>query len=135
MNAIYTRMLIIVMAAAASFMVCDKSTPPDDTPIPGNGITVLTPNGGTTYYVGDSMHITWDLNDSVSGLLFAFSPNNGLNYFLLGEALPTSTEFVNKEYIWVIPDTVFIGSIRMSTQSASCKIYIFRKTRASINYP
>lgn len=119
-----------IMVSVLFFMVCEPSTIPDhtgDDPIPGNGITVLSPNGGTVYHVGDTVIISWDLlisSDSIAGLQLDFSPNNGRNFFYLNMLLPASPEFQEKRWAWIIQDTVNNGALYMSSKSDSCKIFI-----------
>jgi hypothetical protein len=112
------------------FMGCEPSTIPEpahNNPVPGNGITLLSPNGRTVYHVGDTVIISWDLlisPDSIAGLQIDFSPNNGLNFFFLNMLFPTSSEFQEKKWAWIIQDTVNNGLIYMSSKSDSCKIFI-----------
>jgi hypothetical protein len=119
----------VVMTAVLSLMACNPNTVPNDhPPIPGNGITVLNPNGGSSYHVGDAMIITWDVHlsgsDSIAGLQMDFSPNNGLSYFIFTVLYPPAPELQDKKYVWIIPDTVFNGAYYMLTRSDSCKIFI-----------
>jgi hypothetical protein len=102
---------------------CDKVTGPEP-PVPGNGVTVLVPNGNTSYYIGDTMKISWELSDTLSGLEIDFSPTGGHDYFLIAQYLPASMEFQNRQCTWIIPDTVVFGNISKSTQSDSCRIFI-----------
>jgi hypothetical protein len=86
---------------------------------------VLTPKGDSTYYVGDTMVISWELSDSsvFSGLLIDFSPTNGNEYYLICSFFPTSLTFQNKKFYWMIPDSVF-SFLKKSIVSDSCKIWI-----------
>jgi hypothetical protein len=123
------RALRIASAVPVFFFVfCNQSTgPKNQAPVPGNGITVLTPTGGMSYNIGDPMTISWDLNmspDSISGLEVDFSPNNGNNYFVVCIILPTYPEFQQRKFVWIIPDTVYDGPKSMSTRSNSCKIFV-----------
>jgi hypothetical protein len=112
------------------FMGCEPSAIPDtagDDPVRGNGITVLFPNRGTTFHVGDTMIISWDLQmspDSIAGLQIDLSPNNGRNYFAIGIFIPTDPQFLQKKYEWIIPDTINNGLLYWSTRSDSCSIFI-----------
>jgi hypothetical protein len=124
-NALWNKRGITGILMLVLFTVdCNKCIVPiDDDPIAGTGLTVLTPNGDTTYYIGDIMEIKWDQKDSLSGLLIDFSPSNGKEYFTIAGLLPTSSSFQNRELQWLIPDSIFSWS-KKSTISDSCKIWI-----------
>jgi len=126
----------IAFVSAAIFCIsyCNKNTDPlkPQSPIPGIDLTVITPNGDSIYYIDDTMKITWEMRNSISGLVIDFSPNGGHNYFCIaGEFFPGDTEFQNREFFWAIPDTVTAGINKMSTFSDSCRIFI----HDYFNYP
>jgi hypothetical protein len=119
----------VVTGASFLIIVCNQTTVQvSQKPVPGNGITVLTPNSNDSYHVGDSMVITWELHlsgsDSIAALQLDFSPNNGVNYFYFAEVFPDSIAFRDKRLVWIIPDTVNNGLQFISTRSNSCKIFI-----------
>ena len=123
----------IAAVAAAIFLIsyCNKNTNPLK-PQSGIDLTVITPNGDSTYYIGDTMKISWEMRNSISGLVIDFSPNIGHDYFFIaGEFFPGDTEFQNREFFWTIPDTVTAGINKMGTLSDSCRIFI----HDYFNYP
>ena len=105
--------MIIVLAATS----CDR---PVDPPEP---LVLEAPDGGGTYYVGDTMEIRWTLNDSISGLIIDFSANNGVNYTQVAAFFANDPEIADGRYGWIIPDSA--GTLtKRSTVSNSCKIFI-----------
>jgi hypothetical protein len=81
-----------------------------------NPIRVIAPNGGETFYIGDTMHISWECDtDVVSEMLVGISLDGGLTSQGLGNKLPVH-QF--DEYTWVIPDSINT----IATSSADCMI-------------
>jgi hypothetical protein len=114
---------IALITVLALLLYC-KNTPNVNSPLSNTGIKVTAPSGGSTFFIGDSIKITWGLDTTVSGLVFEFTPNNGRSFFIIGEVLTTSSAYLNKEYSWTIPDSVTNnGSLIVSTISDSCKIW------------
>ena len=118
--------IALLVTITAIILYCsDKNPASPDSPIPGNCITVLSPNDPWTYYVGDTMSITWDLLDtSIAGLQIDFSRNGGNNYFNICLLQPAFPEFQSREILWIITDSIGTGALRSSTCSDSCRIFI-----------
>jgi hypothetical protein len=113
---------VIVMTVIFNLSFCNKESDQESPPIPGNGITVLTPNGNETYYIGDTIKITWNLADtSMVGLQFDFSSNGGANYANTPISLIQHDfqEFQNREISWIIPDSILITASVMCQTSCS----------------
>jgi hypothetical protein len=127
--------ILILLMTIVSLGNCDKDSPsPTTGPIPGNGITILSPNYLKTYSAGDTLTITWTLeNTSVSGLQIDFSQNGGINYFNIAMIQPAFPEFKNRRVPWVIPDSIGNGGMRRSVRSDSCRIFIHDYFDYSIN--
>jgi hypothetical protein len=126
-TAINSVCLAIVILAIICICFCNKKNTPlsPTSPVPGNGITVLTPNGNEIYHVGDTMDITWLLEDtSVVGLQIDFSPDGGANYFNFGLLQSAFPEFQSRKVPWVIPDSIGLGSGIKSTCTNSCRIFV-----------
>jgi hypothetical protein len=115
-------MAMMIMAGASS---CNNPSSAD-TPVPGNGVTVITPNGGNTYYLGDTLQITWDLSDesSIAGLQIDLSLNGGGYYYNIALLQPAFSEFQNRKLSWRIQDSIGTGSMKRSMCSDSCRIFI-----------
>ena len=65
-------------------------------------VTVISPNGGEVYQIGDSVDITWTAVDSSFGLIpinLYYSIDNGLNFSLIEDSLSNTGT-----YRWEIPD-------------------------------
>jgi hypothetical protein len=114
-------MSILALLTALQISIhCDKSTGPlgNDSPL-----TIVTPNGGNTYHVGDSMKMSWNLKGDISGLVIDFSADNGRQFFTLVYFVPSSEIFQKREYLWVIPDSIYSFS-KASIVSDSCLVWI-----------
>ncbi|MDD4309151.1 MAG: hypothetical protein PHO32_02115 [Candidatus Cloacimonetes bacterium] len=66
-------------------------------------LSILTPNGGEAWYIGDTNDITWtasDTNLSPNSVYLWYSLNGGTNYSSLAEAIANSGS-----YPWEMPST------------------------------
>ncbi len=65
-------------------------------------VTVLTPNGGETWYVGNAEDITWTASDAngIDSVSIYYSVNAGGDYSLIASQEPN-----DGVYPWTIPDT------------------------------
>jgi|GEM_PF-3805986 hypothetical protein len=77
-----------------------------------HGLSLVAPQGGATFYVGDSMKIQWTIDTAISGLEFEFSPNSA-GYFPFAFVADTFTLTGTgniKTISWKIPDSVLVGN-------------------------
>ncbi len=66
-------------------------------------ITVLSPNGGETWYVGTDRTISWASDGTMARVKIYYSPDNGLTYPDLIANVSNSAP--GGTYTWTIPDT------------------------------
>ncbi|MBC8144324.1 MAG: hypothetical protein H7X80_01995 [bacterium] len=68
-------------------------------------ITVISPNGGETFYQGDVMSISWRSTDIPSDkrVMLEYSLNNGANWTLLGTNLVSNNSPAVNTFNWTIP--------------------------------
>jgi uncharacterized protein (DUF362 family) len=80
-------------------------------------VTLLIPNGGENWKVGDKKKITWN-SQNINDLKIDFSYDNGVNWSTIVNSISANL----KEYEWTIPNN----------PSTQCKIRISDVTNASI---
>lgn len=114
--------IIAILAAACFIVLCDKATGPS--PVQPE-VTLLSPKSDTVYYVGDIMTISWKLRDttSISGLLAEISPDNGKDYYPIGEFLLSYQNILNGVFSWTVQDSMY-DYIHVNLESDSCKIWV-----------
>jgi M6 family metalloprotease-like protein len=74
--------------------------PPPDTTDPA--VAVTSPNGGETWYVGDTEDVTWTATDAngVDSVSIYYSVNSGTDWILIASQEPN-----DGTYPWLIPDS------------------------------
>ncbi len=93
---------------------------------PLEAITLLEPDGGETYHVGDTMRIRWlaDLQRISSGLL-QISFNDGETYYAINtDSAIAPSDPAWGDYPWVIPDSIVDGRNMVSTVSSQCRVMV-----------
>jgi hypothetical protein len=90
-------------------------------------LTLISPIGGETYKIGDSLKIRWRANpDSVIGMLFSITFNAGQKYWYIKDDQQIQSGHGQDTTIaWKIPDSLYdIGNDVMAAVPASsqCKI-------------
>ena len=86
-------------------------------PVFAKSITVLSPNGGERFAVGDTMVIRWE-SVGVTQANVSISFNAGERFRGIGGV--SEVEEGWQAYVWVIPDTLF----RQPTVSESCLVRV-----------
>jgi hypothetical protein len=105
------------LITALTMTRCDRPTA-----APPEPLVLDAPNGGNTYYVGDTLEIRWTQNDSISGLEIDLTANNGTTYTQVAAFFANDPEIADGKYNWVICDSVGKLTKRYSV-SDSCKIW------------
>jgi hypothetical protein len=90
-------------------------------------VTVLAPNGGEDFSVGDTMNIRWDVNDAlVNNVSLHLSVDNGKTWHVIGKP---SGSYSTIDPDWkntrlVVPPSVQSEGADISTVSTQCKIRV-----------
>ncbi|MBD3243433.1 MAG: hypothetical protein GF331_22780 [Chitinivibrionales bacterium] len=87
-------------------------------------ITVLEPNGGETYAVGDTMHIRWEADQSTPLVMLEMSVDAGETWYGVYTAGMSVTSDDWGDYAWVISDSLTDVNDAVSTVSADCMIRV-----------
>jgi hypothetical protein len=99
-------------------------------------VTLVSPNGGETYNIGDTITISWEADETVEECYIKFSPDNGINKIVISGR----NQIIREDnegwgtFKWVVPPTLILcvdddspdgctDSV-FSTSSSSCKIMI-----------
>ncbi|MDD5477084.1 MAG: hypothetical protein PHG87_02590, partial [Candidatus Omnitrophica bacterium] len=68
-------------------------------------LTVTAPNGGETFYVGDSTNITWTKTGTLGNVELRYSIDGGLTY-PVGNVIATGVLSTATPYAWTVPDAI-----------------------------
>ena len=101
-----TAALIVALLASG----CDTPTEPDTPSGPLAALTLIKPNGGESYTIGDTLRVEWIANpDSVPQIVMEISFDGGLTYFpMTDEAIGTGGG-KDTTFAWLIPDSLYDG--------------------------
>ena len=94
------------------------------------GLSLLSPQGGDIFHVGDSMVVTWALDSGigVTGLVIELSPDNGKHWAYLGKVSTDMPEFVLHSCAFVHdsvgsnPASPKMGTINLVSDSCRMRI-------------
>lgn len=86
--------------------------------IPPPNITVISPNGGEIWNVGNSYPILWE-SVSIGNVKIEYSTNNGLNWILI----TSNTSASSGKYTWTIPNTPTYQALIKITDINNNSIY------------
>ena len=99
--------------------------------IGGPAITLLEPDPGTVYHVGDSLIVRWKINPLIvtAGVYFQLTVNDGESFFTI---VPTTQHYpgplydgIQGRYAWHIQDHVYDVSLGdMALVSQQCRIRV-----------
>jgi len=91
------------------------------------GLTVLAPNGGETFHVGDTMHVRWSADTSrVGAVNIELSFDAGSTWNLLTSSHSVFvTDSTWGDYRWVVPESLATVSGMVSTLSAECLVRVW----------
>lgn len=89
-------------------------------------IVLISPNGGETFHVGDTLHVRWSANlDVITSALLQISFDLGENYFALNtDSAIYADDSDWGNYVWVIPSEVMDGQTPVSTLSDQCLVMV-----------
>lgn len=129
-NTLSRVLTVLILAHAVAFLGCPDPNGPGDKPPPepGNGITVLSPNGGETFGAGDTIRIRWDADtNKVDDVLIRLLVDGGEHEIVLTatESIYTSHEQWG-EFTWVVPDEAIHDTISLVTDQASILVHHYR---------
>jgi hypothetical protein len=91
------------------------------------GLTVLAPNGGETFHVGDTMYVRWSADTTRVGAVnieISFDAGNGWNLLTSSHSVYV-TDSTWGDYRWVVPESLATVSGTISTLSASCLVRVW----------
>ncbi len=88
---------------------CAVGVGPSDCSINSNEIELISPNGGETFYQGDTVNITWANTGDIEEVQLAYSIDNGVNW------IPIINQTNNSNnYDWVLPNiSTNLGLVRV----------------------
>ncbi len=87
-------------------------------------ITVLEPNGGETYALGDTMHIRWDADQSTPLVMLEMSMDSGESWYgVYTSGIPVDTSIWG-DYPWVVTDSLPDAYENVSTVSSRCLVRV-----------
>lgn len=83
-----------------------------------NTIQVTAPNGGETYAIGDTLHVTWSADcRSFPSVVIRVTVDDGENWH---QIVPVSEPCDSGAFDWVIPETL----LGMPATSAQCRVQV-----------
>lgn len=126
----FTASTLISMAAVPMFAILGGCSNPAEVPVDNSEIVLLTPKGGETFHVGDSLKVTWKLQGNGSKDIIAvdveLSPDNGKTWglFLSVSAIyPDNAQWEN--FSWKIPGTFnFLGTPITLANNSQCLLRV-----------
>jgi len=115
------------IAAIVCFLFSACNPPNEPAPLPA--ITVISPNGGEQYAVGDAMVVRWRANpDSVVALVLEISFNGGKKYFVINDMDAAGAGGGrDTSCTWIIPDSLadtYSNSMIPTPASDSCLVRV-----------
>ncbi len=87
-------------------------------------ITVLSPNGGETYTVGDTMHIRWEADETTPLVMLEMSVDDGETWYGVYTSGISVTSENWGDYLWTIPDSLSDAGGSVSIVSTRCLIRV-----------
>jgi hypothetical protein len=89
-------------------------------------LTILSPNGGEQYKIGDTMSILWECGDTtkISTVALEISVDNGKTWHLMDSSAISPQDPRWGNYLWTVPDSVGINDDAVVPISENCKIKI-----------
>jgi hypothetical protein len=121
---------IAVVFAATSTLIslgggCAKPTAPDN-----SEIVLLTPKGGETFHVGDTLRVTWKVQGKgltdITAVDIELSPDNGKTwglYLSVSSIFPGTAQWEN--FSWKIPSTFdFVGTTINLANDSQCLLRV-----------
>ena len=128
-NTLSRVLTVLLVAHAAVFLGCNPNGPgKEPPPKPGTGVTVLSPNGGETFGVGDTIRIRWDADtNKVDDVLIRLLVDGGEHEVVLTttESIYTSHEQWG-DFTWVVPEGAVHDSVSLETDQATILIHHYR---------
>lgn len=76
--------------------------------IPGASVTLLSPDGGEEFFNGSIRPIRWT-SQSVINVRLEYSTNNGSNWVLINDSIPSSRTF----FSWLVPSNMNTSTARV----------------------
>lgn len=87
-------------------------------------ITVLSPNGGETYTVGDTMHIRWEADETTPLVMLEMSVDDGETWYGVYTSGISVTSENWGDYVWTVPDSLSDAGGSVSIVSTRCLIRV-----------
>jgi hypothetical protein len=120
--------IAVVFTAASTLLTiggCAKTTAPDN-----SEIVLLTPKGGETFHVGDTLKVTWKIQGlgltDINAVDVELSPDNGKTWGLflnVSSIFPNTSQWEN--FSWKIPDTFdFVGTKISLANDSQCLLRV-----------
>lgn len=115
--------IAVCCVTAVSVLSCKKPNGPDRSKA---ALKLVSPNGGETFTVGEEIVIRWEANlDSVVGVDFQFSPDNGMTMFYINESTVRPEDPSWGTWRWTIPEEVgYSWGEKLSTVSEQCFLVV-----------
>ncbi len=117
------------VAHAAVFLACvNPGGPGEKQPVPGSGVTVLSPNGGEQFGMGDTIRIRWEADtNKVDDVLIRLLVDGGEDEIVLTttESIYTSHEQWG-DFTRVVPDDAIYDKVSLVTDRASILVHHYR---------
>jgi hypothetical protein len=125
-----TTAITVALVASSAIVLLGGCTSPTQTPVDTSEIVLLTPEGGETFHVGDTLKVTWKLQGNGSKDIIAvdieLSPDNGKTWglFLSVNAIyPDNAQWEN--FLWKIPGTFnFLGTMITLANNSQCLLRV-----------
>lgn len=129
---------IITLAAVPIFAILGGCSNPEEAPVDNSEIVLLTPQGGETFHVGDSLKVRWKLQGNASIDIIAvdieLSPDNGKTWGPLNvsSVYPTDAQWAN--FSWKIPGTInFRGDTYTLENNSQCLLHVMQYSTLNPN--
>jgi hypothetical protein len=119
--------VITVLVALLLITACNNPVSPGNST--ASAITLISPNGGETFKIGDSLHIKWRVNpDSIGQMLFSITFDAGRSYTYINDMETIHSGNGRDTLIsWKIPDSLYRLGIAEGTPtpvSSQCKVRV-----------
>lgn len=134
----FTASTLISIAAIPMFAILGGCSNPAEAPVDNSEIVLLTPKGGETFHVGDSLKVTWKLQGNGSKDIIAvdveLSPDNGKTWgpLTVSSIYPTDAQWAN--FSLKIPGTInFFGDTYTLTNNSQCLLHVMQYSTLNPN--
>lgn len=128
-------LMLIVVIHAGVFRRCTstRGAPDRVAPVPGSGLTVLSPNGGERYSPGDTIRVTWRTDcTAVNDVMIYLQLDEGVREVTLtSEYSIVKSRNEWEDFSWLVPENGMSEGKSVVSDKANIWIHQYGDTRLS----